>query len=401
MSHPTKDTEKMAALGRMTRGMIHDFNNSLASIMGYADFLVADLDPHSDQFLFAENIKKAGAQLQNSLDQIRAFSLEKGQGKDVALNVVEELAHLTDRLQSHLGTGQNMVYHSDIAAATLTLPVAQFRTLFSNFLCNAIESLEHRAGTISVTVEDAAAPPLPPHLPFYDVDASFLANEPPPSSGTPVLRITISDTGCGMDDVVLSLAPTPHFTTKASDDAKGMGLPISIGILNYLEGSLAVHSTVGAGTRLTLLLPVETLAKNPIKDGELLQTHSDPRSILLIEDRDMVRHTIVTMLERAGHSVHDAKDALTALDMLREHPAGYDLVMTDLTMPSLNGADVVTEIRHDFPELPIIVMSGDSEGLSKLGQAHSNNHIFLLPKPVLAKDLSRLITAITDSHKRN
>ncbi len=397
MPHSTKNTEKMAALGRMTRGMIHDFNNSLASIMGYADFLVADLDPHSDQFLFAENIKKAGAQLQNSLDQIRAFSLEKGQGKDVTLNVVEELAHLTDRLQSHLGTGQNMVYHSEITGATLTLPVAQFRTLFSNLLCNAIESLEHRAGTVSVTVEDATEPPLPPHLPFYDVDASFLANEPPPSSGTPVLRITISDTGCGMDDVVLSLAPTPHFTTKASDDAKGMGLPIAIGILNYLEGSLTVHSTAGLGTRFTLTLPVEALTKK----SESPQTESDPRSILLIEDRDMVRHTIVTMLERAGHSVHDAKDALTALDMLREQPAGYNLVMTDLTMPSLNGADVVTEIRHDFPELPIIVMSGDSEGLSKLGQDHSNNHIFLLPKPVLAKDLSRVMTAATDAHKKN
>lgn len=397
MPHPTKDTEKMAALGRMTRGMIHDFNNSLASIMGYADFLVADLDPHSDQFLFAENIKKAGAQLQNSLDQIRAFSLEKGQGKDMTLNVVEELAHLTDRLQSHLGTGQNMVYHSDIAAATLTLPVAQFRTLFSNFLCNAIESLEHRAGTISVTVEDATAPPLPPHLPFYDVDASFLANEPPPSSGTPVLRITISDTGCGMDDVVLSLAPTPHFTTKASDDAKGMGLPIAIGILNYLEGSLAVHSTVGAGTRITLTLPVESLTGK----SESLHIHSHPRSILLIEDRDMVRHTIVTMLERAGHSVHDAKDALTALDMLREQPAGYDLVMTDLTMPSLNGADVVTEIRHDFPELPIIVMSGDSEGLHALETTRHDDRIFLLSKPVLTKDLTDLITTATDSHKRN
>ena len=203
-------TEKMIALGRITRALIHDFNNSLASIMGHADFLIADLPKDSEQHAFAENIKRTAVQLQSSLDQIRSFAADK----------------------------------QDIHKIT--------------------------------------APPAPS------------------------------------------------------------------------QGSI-------------------------------------PRSILLVEDREMVRQTIATMLLREKHIVESVTDGFLALDMIRENPTKYDLLITDYTMPTMNGKDLVAEIRQDFKTIPVIIMSGDAESLSDLKNDPGNTHIFVLQKPITAADLSCVI----------
>lgn len=207
--------QKMAALGRVTRSLIHDFNNSLASIMGYADFLISDLPEGTEQHLFAQNIKHAAQQLQGSLDEIRRFSAD----------------------------GQNQI--PDIPSG-----------------------------------EDSASSPL-------------------------------------------------------------------------------VSS----------------------------------KSILLVEDREMVLHTVATMLRRENHKVECMIDGFMALDMIRENPEKYDLLITDYTMPEFSGKDLLAEIREDFKEMPVIVMSGDMESLHDLQNDKTNKNIFVLPKPITSENLALVIKA--------
>ena len=211
MDAQDQNTEKMAALGRMTRAMIHDFNNSLASIMGHADFLVADLPEGSEQHVFAENIKRAALQLQSSIDEIRKFSA----------------------------------------------PDAQ-----------SIQKIE--------------------------------------------------------------ASPSP----------------------------------------------------------------ASPLSILLVEDREMVMRTIETMLRRDHHRVEAVADGFTALDIIRENPRKYDLLITDYTMPHLNGKDLLDDIRQDFKAMPVIIMSGDATSLNDLKADKKNKNIVVLPKPITAHDLANAIKSI-------
>lgn len=219
MDTPDQNLEKMAALGRVTRSLIHDFNNSLAAIMGHADFLLSDLAEGSEQHLFAENIKKAAVQLQGTLDQIKGFA----------------------------GSGY----------------------------------------------------------------------EPPTKVDTPPAPVTYP-----------------------------------------------------------------------------------PRSILLVEDRTMVLKTIETMLQRGNHVVETASDGFTALDMIRENPKKYDLLITDYTMPHLNGRDLIAEIRQDFKTLPVIIMSGDVGTLSELQKNRANHNIFVLPKPIIASDLAHTIELTQATKKK-
>jgi two-component system chemotaxis response regulator CheY len=218
MDKPDPNLEKMAALGRVTRSLIHDFNNSLASIMGHADFLIADLPQESEQHVFAENIKKAALQLQDTLHQIKTFSAG---GQDI---------------------------------------------------------------------------------------------------------------------------PKP-----------------------------------------------EDIPKKP-------NLHQ-PRSILLVDDRAMVLNTIATMLHRHHHIVELASDGLAALDMIRKNPKKYDLLITDYTMPDLNGRDLISEIRQDFKTIPIIIMSGDEQSLDDLKKDRTLKNIFILPKPIVAEDLDDMI-ALTHANRK-
>lgn len=211
MDTPDENLEKLAALGRMTRVLIHDFNNSLASIMGHADFLVADLPEGSEQHIFAQNIKQAAVQLQNSLNQIKSFS--------------------------------------------------------------ANESLKEEA---------------------------------------------------------LALSTTPF---KA-------------------------------------------------------------RSILLVEDREMVLNTISTMLQRDHHQVESVIDGFAALDMIRENPSKYDVLITDYNMPNISGKDLLEEIRQDFKNMPVIIMSGDAQFLDELKKDPKNKNIFVLAKPIIADHLKNIIQSL-------
>ena len=254
-----KDTERMADLGRLTRGILHDLNNSLASIMGFAEFLVDDLDPSSEQHIFAQNIRKAGTQIENLVEQIRAVSLERGSNNDVMFNIIDTTKQLVESSQHLAKNNQKIIFMSEIKGAFLTLAPLQFRVMFLNLLYNSIQALNSVSGTVMVNISPAEKTNMNDlkgdyqffsHLVNSDIDKNSL-----------MLRIDIIDNGCGMDEATLNLAPSPHFTTKSADTAHGLGLSISCKIINYLDGQLSVSTTPNIGTRITIVLPIEKIIK--------------------------------------------------------------------------------------------------------------------------------------------
>jgi len=383
MDENKKNSEKMEMLGCMTRGLVHDFNNSLASILGYSEFLVTDLDPKSEHYVFASNIQKAGFQLQMMIDQIRALSAERNTGRDVSLNVTHECRNLSERLQSYLLSGQTIEFVTDIEIAMLTLPTHQLNTLINNLVKNAIESLGQGTGQVTIKISDVNDSTSEI---FYDLKSELI---PHPKITSPCLCISITDTGCGMNDVVLNLSPSAHFTTKSQDEATGLGLMVAIGIVGYLSGGISISTTESQGTNVTITLPVESIIKTIDKPLQ----NTNPKSILLVEDRDSVRHTILTMLVRAGHTVEAVENGLLALDILRESPTKFDLVITDFMMQGINGNELISEIRNDFETLPIILMSGDTGHLSDSLNDYSN--LYVLPKPITSQNLRNTLSSMS------
>lgn len=257
INNPDKETEKMANLGRMTRGILHDLNNSLASIMGFSSFLTDDLDPKSEHYIFAENIKKAATQIETLVEQIRALSMERGSNKDVTLNLVETIKEMIDssnkeRIQQH-----QIIFMSDIKGAIFSAPLFQFKVMFSNLLKNALQSLGDSSGTVMIHLSSThGISPKELKGDYHFMSHPFDINLPHDKS---MLKIDIIDTGCGLDEVTLNLAPSPHFTTKSADIAHGLGLTISSQIIHTYGGSFSISTTPSIGTRVTIVLPVEKI----------------------------------------------------------------------------------------------------------------------------------------------
>lgn len=252
MSSLSKHDKKLVALGLMTRGMIHDFNNSLASIMGYADFLTSDLDERSEQYQFAVNIKLAGVQMQSLLHQIRAMTLNADDKTLTPLSVGEETTKLCHDIRTALPPSHRLEVQIDGKVdARVKLHLYQFQVLLMNLINNAIESLSADEGAMTVTLTTKKprakkwAGRKPNNLTILETPAH-----------SPLLYLTIDDNGSGIEDSMLDKIFDPYFTSKMDRQAHGVGLTIVRDILEQIGAGLSIETLSGHGTQIRIAFPI-------------------------------------------------------------------------------------------------------------------------------------------------
>lgn len=250
-----KNIKKYVYLGRITRGIIHDLNNSLAAIKGFSSFLSDDLDPKSEQYIFAENIKKAGLQIESLMEQVRALSMEPGTDKDVIINIVTTVSQLTNSFKAILPEKQKILFSSNVDEAFIKMPLFQFNIMIGNILKNALQAIENDSGLVMVQISKYNQKNIDDLNSEYDFILNLQSENRPPKKSSIVINIT--DTGCGMDNVTLNLASSPHFTTKSPDTSHGLGLSISSQIIENLGGTLSIATAPKVGTKITIVLPTE------------------------------------------------------------------------------------------------------------------------------------------------
>lgn len=249
----TPHDKKILSLGRMTRGMIHDFNNSLASMMGYADFLTSDLEQGSEQHQFAVNIKLAGAQMQHLLGQLRTMALSVDENKLPPLSVRTETTQLCRDVTSVLPPTYNLDLQSDNADTKIKLHPYQFHVLLMNIINNAIDALPENGGDITVRI--SRKKPRARKWPKVK-DESEVRNLLPLPDGKDILYLTIDDTGCGIKTDILDKIFEPYFTSKTDRHAHGIGLTIVKDILEQIGAGLSVETVAGHGTRIGITFQV-------------------------------------------------------------------------------------------------------------------------------------------------
>ncbi|MBQ5946990.1 ATP-binding protein [Massilia sp. ST3] len=378
-------SQKLEALGRLTGGVAHDFNNVLQTLTAALQLIAIEANPARlpDRIAVCKRAVDRAAAL---VAQLRAF----GRTQDAYLQTVradEAVSSALPMLRNSLPSAIRLDTAIASGAWPVRIDLTQFELALLNLVLNARDAIEGQ-GLITIRVDN-----------HHELGEG--ANGPGPVPAGEYVRIEIADTGTGMTPEVLAKACDPFYTTKPVDKGSGLGLPQAYGFATQSHGTLVLRSAVGAGTTASLYLPraAPGAATQPVQSSRD-QAQASPglaATVLFVEDDSLVRESVMPILEQAGAEVLCARNAEDALRLLE---AGHqvDILFTDIVMPGkLNGVMLAKQVRERYPHIALVLATGYVEERFELPEAT------LLTKPYQASDaieaLRRAILAGTGGHK--
>ncbi|HWE44767.1 MAG TPA: response regulator [Caulobacteraceae bacterium] len=364
------EAQKIDTIGQLTGGIAHDFNNLLMAMLGSLELLKKRIpdDPRAIRLL--DNATK-GAQRGAALTQRLLAFARRQELKPEAVRVSDLVLNMGELLKGSLGPTITIVQHLPDDLGPVMVDANQFELALLNLALNARDAMpDGGAITISAAVEE--------------VYAGAADNLPPGQ----YIRLSVTDTGSGMDAATLARAVEPFFTTKGTGKGTGLGLSMVQGLAAQSGGGLRIQSRPGQGTRVDVLLPRAEEPAAPATDTRVatLSVVAGRVTILLVDDDALVSTGTAAMLEDLGHEVIEASTGDEALALLSSR-SGVDMVITDHAMPGMTGAELAKIIRVRFPELPIILATGYAD----LPSATEPISLPRLSKPYLQKDLEVII----------
>ena len=338
--------QKMEAIGQLTGGIAHDFNNLLMAILGSLEILKKRLPGDPSMVPLLDNAIQGADRGVALIQRMLAYSRRQDLHL-AAVDIPSVVAGMMEFVQRSVGAAiQIHTAFEDGLPAVLTDAV-QLETALLNLIVNARDAMPN-GGTITIGAARMQAPAHP--------------SEPRPPG---FLRLSVSDTGEGMDEETLERAATPFFTTKGVGKGTGLGLSMVQGLVEQSEGKLLIESCKGEGTTISLLLPLAhpTASAQPSPEATPKQALPElPASlkILAVDDDALVLMNTTLMLEDLGHQVVEAFNGAQALEVL-EKGERFDLVLTDHSMPKMTGAELATRIHERWPNLPVVLATGYAE----------------------------------------
>jgi PAS domain S-box-containing protein len=372
-----RQAQKMEAIGTLAGGIAHDFNNILFPILGYSEMLMNDAPDNSDLKRDLSMIFNGTKRARDLVKQILAFSRQREYDlKPIKVHLVvkETLKLIRSSIPATIDIMQNII-DCELVMADYT----QIHQVAMNLLTNAYHAMEKKGGKLKVTLKEV------------DLRADDLKGMPP---GTYV-RLTISDTGIGMDQSTIDRIFDPYFTTKKEGKGTGLGLAVVHGIIKSHGGHISVYSELGKGSEFHVYLPV-IKAQQETKQIEIQPIKKSNERILVVDDEKMVVEIQQKMLKRLGYDVTSCTSSVEALKAFQANPDNFDLIITDMTMPNMTGDQLAQKIMEIRTDIPIILCSGFSEKMSN-EKAKSLGIKKFLMKPVLIKDLSITIRRALDN----
>ncbi|MFC4308584.1 ATP-binding protein [Steroidobacter flavus] len=340
--------QKIEALGTLAGGIAHDFNNILLAVAGNTRLAKLELAPdHPIQNMLGE-IAKATARATDLVNRILTFSRQNNCRREVLQlqpAVEDAIKLLRATLPAMIEINTNFAEGLPSVRADAT----QIHQIMINLVTNAAHAIgDGAAGCITVALDEV-------HI------AQGGALTPELKAGRYV-RLSVTDTGSGMDKVTLDRVFDPFFTTKPVGRGTGLGLSVVDGIMRSHEGSVIATSEPGRGATFKLYFPAVDTA--PSETKRVADTVAPPavqgrgRRVMYIDDEDSLVYLMIRMLQKSGYHVTGFTDAEQALQVLREQPGAFDVIVTDLSMPGMSGFHVAQAIREIRADLPVVVTSG-------------------------------------------
>jgi PAS domain S-box-containing protein len=372
--------QRLEALGQLAGGIAHDFNNILQAVQGGGALIERRPGNAEGVKRLARMILEAAERGATVTHRLLAFS-RRGELRAEPLDTAELLANTGEILAHTLGSGIEIRVEATAGLPSLLADKGQLETVLVNLATNARDAM---AGVGTLTLGAAAE--------TFAGDDGLL--HPASLKAGSYLRLSVSDTGAGMDAATLKKAVEPFFTTKPTGQGTGLGLAMASGFAQQSGGALHIESTPGRGTTVTLWLPAAQQgrpAAAPNHEGAIDARAEAHARLLVVDDDEIVRAVLTEQLESTGYVVLSAASGASALALL-ESGAAVDLIVSDLSMPGMDGMALIKEAKRHYPGLPAILLTGFVT--SSVAEIAVGGNFSLLRKPVDGKNLAERVAVL-------
>ncbi len=373
-------TSKMEAIGRLAGGIAHDFNNMLTAILGYGSLVRKMTTPDDPRQKDIQEIIQAAERATALTRQLLNFSRNQ-EIETTIINLNTIIKNTKHFLTRTLGENIQLIMRLDRHLANIKADVSRLEQIIINLAINARDAMPQGGKLIIETVNTT-------------LDPQFCRTHPELKAGAYVL-LEISDTGCGMSPQVQEHIFEPFFTTKPKGKGTGLGLTTTYGIIRQFNGHISCYSETGKGTTFKIYLPkcrehdIPDEAINPL-ETDLLRGNE---TILIADDERNIVSMVSQILSELGYEVLAATNAQEALRLSEQHPGKIDMLLTDIIMPEINGAELLRRLRAKRPDLKALFMSGyASNAASQIGALETKSAF--LQKPFNADNLTHAIRSV-------
>lgn len=367
-----KQSQKMESIGTLAGGIAHDFNNILAVISGASQLAKMHLNNPEKVSRHIEQIHKGARKAADLVQQILTFS-RKSQQEKLPLKIAPVIQEVLKMLRSSIPTTIE-ICENIVSEATVIADPTKVHQVIMNLCTNAYHAMRDDGGVLTVALEDVEVVN-PDDIPSLKMIPGKY------------VRLTVTDTGHGMDEDVLAKIFEPYFSTKKQDEGTGLGLSVVLGIVQEHKGYTTVQSQLNEGTQFVVYLPVTD------KKGELSPSRKEEDSkaegnetILLVDDEAEILSVTKVFLEQYGYRIVSFQDGIQALQAFEQDPDAFDLVITDMTMPKITGDQLATRMMAIRSDLPVILCTGYSHKISREEALQLGIRRYI-EKPVILRDL--------------
>jgi PAS domain S-box-containing protein len=352
-----RHAQKMEAVGTLAGGVAHDFNNIMQGIIGHVYLAREKVSPASAACVNLDQITRAVERGVGTVRQLLAFSRNEEPTRQ-AVRIERIVAEALALIRVSIPTTIELQLDLDGETATVSADATQIQQILMNLCSNAADAIGDEVGTIGIAVAEVNG------------------------GGGKDIRLTVSDTGCGMDAGTRERIFDPFFTTKDVGKGTGLGLATTHGIVHDHGGTIEVASAPGKGTTISVILPgLDTTAPGAAAAPAADASAVDTGHILLVDDDSMTTESMRLVLESFGYTVTAAPDSAAAVKIFASDPDRFDLVITDYSMPDITGVGLARKLVGIRPSIPIILCTGYADKARQEREGNSGIWAFV-EKPV-------------------
>ncbi len=374
-----RQSQKMEAIGQLAGGIAHDFNNILGAISGYTELTLEHMPANSKADNYLKRVLKATQRAADLVNQILTFSRKKEmelQPLRLSPLIKEVIKFISSTTPTTIEIRQNITAEPDMVMADATY----IHQVVMNLCTNANHALQKNGGVMSISLVNENIGN--DNLPHLRVNPGHY------------LKLTVSDTGAGIDPAAIDKIFDPFFTTKKQGEGTGLGLSVVHGIVKSLGGEINVDSHLGQGTSFDIWIPLlKNCLDESIPDNDDTESIRGSGRILFVDDEEDLIEMAKEMLEGLGYEVTAIQNSVNALDMFRANPGQFDLVITDQTMPKMTGMAMAQQIIRIRPDMPVILCSGFSSSVNAEEIRNAGIRHFIV-KPMVKNKIATIIHEI-------
>lgn len=364
-----RQAQKMEAIGQLAGGIAHDFNNILQGILGFADVALQSKDLPPKQADLFRHISRSAERAAALVRQLLMFS-RRMEAEPEYLDMADQVRRTSELLRRILGAQVELVLNIPESTCCVYADASQIEQVVINLAVNARDAMP-QGGTLTIEVS-------PAHMTEERARQLGLARH------GDYIRLSVADTGDGMDPQTLAHIFEPFFTTKALGKGTGLGLATVYGIVQRYSGWIEARSEPGYGSTFEILLPRESVVPGSQVEGPPVESEEDTSAtVLLAEDDALVRTATTQMLASAGYHVIAVANGKEGIEAYDRDPKAINIAVLDVVMPEMGGVELLEALRARDPGLPVLLLTGYAEVNAGAGAAP----VAMLQKPVRAKQL--------------